>query len=78
MSKKVSNPVIPHALHLVFEYRCPECQRPTQALAQLHPGRAKCIGCKTIFPLMPIDARTVHFIHLILANGSAAVDPDFI
>jgi len=69
---------MPHALHLVFEYSCPECQRVTQALAQTQPGMTRCAACSAIFPRMPIDARTLHFIHLMLANGGAAVDPAFL
>ena len=37
-----------------------------------------CDVCRQKFPIVPVDASTVQFIKLMLADGPAAVDPDFL
>jgi len=39
---------------------------------------AKCDSCAKRFPIMPVDERGVRFVRLMLAEGRAALDPDFV
>lgn len=71
-------PVQPTGMELIFLYRCPHCGRKTALISPTQPAMAQCDACNMPFPLVPVDERTVHFIKLMLADGRAAVDPDFI
>mgnify|MGYP000986817533 CR=1 FL=1 len=47
----------------------------TKGTAQ--PSMTRCESCGEPFPVMPVDERTVHYVKIMLANGRAALDPDF-
>lgn len=76
--KRPVQPVLPTGMELIFLYRCPHCGRKTALIAPTQPSMAQCDMCGIPFPLVPIDERTVRFIKIMLADGRAAVDPDFV
>jgi len=47
-------------------------------LASSEPGMAKCDSCRREFAITPVDKSTLDYMRLILDNGRAAVDPDFV
>ncbi len=76
-SMRPVNPVAPCGLELLFFYACPFCGRKVALLSPTQPALAECDACGKPFPILPVDARSVHYIKLMLANGRAAVDADF-
>jgi hypothetical protein len=36
-----------------------------------------CDVCRQSFPIVPVDEYSIQFIKLMLANGQAAIDPDY-
>ena len=76
-SSRPAQPVPPESMELVFWYRCPGCGRRNPLIAPTQPAMTRCESCGETFPVMPIDERTVHYVKITLANGHAAVDPDF-
>lgn len=77
-SKRPVSPVKPIAVELVFFYPCPHCMRELPLVSPSQPSMITCDVCRQSFPIVPIDEYTVHFIKLMLADGPAAVDPDYI
>jgi ribosomal protein S27E len=77
VSGKTINPVKPSALELVFMYRCPHCDNENTLLAPTRPGLVRCNVCRRDFAIIPVEERTISFIKLILANGTSAIDQDF-
>jgi DNA-directed RNA polymerase subunit RPC12/RpoP len=71
-------PVAPSGMELIFMYRCPHCGRKAALIAPMQPAMVQCDACQTPFPVVPVDERTVKYIKLMLAEGRAAVDPDFV
>ncbi len=71
-------PVAPTGLEILFIYKCPHCGRKMPLISPTQPTMTQCDSCSLPFPLVPVDERTVHYIKLMLAQGRAAVDPDFI
>ncbi len=71
-------PVKPMGMELVFFYSCPYCNRELPLAAPTSPTMMTCDVCRQKFPIVPVDASTVQFIKLMLADGPAAVDPDFL
>lgn len=71
-------PVAPSGMELIFFYTCPHCGRQLSMLAPTHPAMVRCDACAKNFPIMPVDARGIQFVRLILAEGRAALDPDFV
>lgn len=71
-------PSKPAGLEVIVYYYCPHCGRKTPLLAPVQPAMAQCDACARQFPVAPVDARSIQFIKTMLANGHAAVDPDFI
>lgn len=71
-------PVAPSAMGLLFTYRCPNCGKKNDLVSPIQPGMVACNACAQPFPILPVDGRTIHFIHIMLNNGKAAVDQDFI
>ncbi len=65
-------------MELVFFYTCPYCQRELPLVAPPQPTMITCDVCRQAFPIVPIDEHTVQFVKLMLADGPAAVDPDFL
>ncbi len=71
------NPVAPSSLELIFFYTCPFCRREIPLVSPPQASLVTCDACRQKFPIVPVDQRSVHFIKLMLANGNAAIDPDF-
>lgn len=71
------HPVMPFGMELTFFYNCPNCGRKVPIIAPTQPAMALCEACGIPFPLVPVDERTVQYIKIMLADGRAAVDPDF-
>jgi hypothetical protein len=76
--KRVLQPVKPVGMELVFYYPCPFCSRRVPLPAPQQPSMARCDSCQGQFPVVPADAKGVQFIKLILDQGRAGIDPDFI
>ena len=36
-----------------------------------------CGACRNSFPIVPVDERTVQYVHVMLGDGKAAVNPNF-
>ena len=77
LSSRPVQPVPPESMELVFFYRCPGCGRRNPLIAPTQPSMTRCESCGEPFPVMPVDERTVHYVKIMLANGRAALDPDF-
>ena len=71
-------PVKPGGLELVFIYACPHCANDNPVLASYRRTVTCCQNCQKNFTIIPVEEKTVLFIKLILGNGAAAIDPDFI
>ncbi|MDR2161522.1 MAG: hypothetical protein LBO77_05200 [Desulfovibrio sp.] len=78
MSAKPPAPVKPTGMELVFFYVCPYCGRELPLVAPPQPTMITCEVCRQNFPIVPIDEHTVQFVKLMLADGPAAIDPDFL
>lgn len=80
MKKKTTTvtPVGPCSLDLVFSYRCPHCGKKNHLISPMQPEMVSCGSCSQAFPVLPVDDRTIHFIQIMLNNGRAAVDQDFV
>lgn len=70
-------PVKPSGLELIYLYLCPFCERQVPIISPTQPSMAQCDACKGHFPIVPVDERTVQYIKIVLANGRAGIDPDF-
>lgn len=71
-------PVAPTGMDLVFTYRCPYCGKKNHLVSPLQPETVVCSTCTKSFPVLPVDDRSIHFIHIMLNSGRAAVDQDFV
>ncbi len=76
--KKPLSPVRPTGLDLVFFYQCPFCERQIPVISPTQPTMAMCDSCRGQFPIVPADARSVQYVKIMLANGKAGIDPDFL
>lgn len=70
-------PVKPSGMELIFYYTCPFCNRELPLVAPQQPGLITCDVCRQKFPIVPIDQRSVYYVRIMMGNGLAAVDPDF-
>lgn len=77
-NNKPVQPVAPCGMEMLFLYRCPHCGRKTAIIAPTQPSLTQCEACGMQFPLLPVDEHTVRFFKTMLADGQAAVDPDFV
>ncbi len=75
---RVEQPVAPEGMALIFLYPCPQCGYKNHFVAPLQPAMVHCGACDTVFPIIPVDERTVRFVQIILGNGAAAAAPDFV
>ncbi|MBG0775882.1 MAG: hypothetical protein H0S85_05535 [Desulfovibrionaceae bacterium] len=75
---KPVTPVKPTGMEMVFLYPCPYCARQVPLLGPTQPDMAQCDACGKRFPVVPVDAKTLRFVKIMLAGGKAGVDPDFI
>ncbi|MFV0423296.1 hypothetical protein [Oleidesulfovibrio sp.] len=76
-SNKPLAPVKPIALELLLFYPCPFCDHKMPMLNPVKPTVARCDSCLNAFPVVPVDARTLSFLKVMLDNGRASIDPDF-
>jgi len=76
--KQFFSPVRPVKMELVFIYPCPFCGREVPLLGSSEPGMARCDVCRKQFAVTPVDKTTMEYIRLMLDNGRAAIDPDFV
>lgn len=81
MNKKSNKPVAPvppDGMELLFYYQCPSCARHIALVSPVTPQMIICDNCGMTFPIVPVDERSLHFIHIMLCRGKAAADPDFL
>ena len=76
--KKPLTPVKPSGVEIIYLYPCPFCVREVPVIAPTKPAMAQCDACHKRFPIVPVDERSVSFIKIMLANGLAGIDPDFV
>ncbi len=77
-SQKPQAPVHPEGMEILFFYPCPHCGRHVPQVNPVTPQLVGCDACGQSFPIVPIDERSLHYVRIMLANGRAAVDPDFL
>ena len=77
MNPRAVQPVAPGRMELVFLYTCPHCKHECPLISPTQPGMARCENCLEPFPVIPVDERSVLYVKLMLGNGMAAQDPDF-
>ena len=77
MSRRPVAPATPVSVELVFFYACPYCQRELPLVAPSQPTMVTCDTCRQSFPIVPVDEYSVQFVKLMLADGQAAIDPDY-
>ncbi len=77
-AKKPMTPVKPVGVELIYLYPCPACHREVPVIAPTKPAMAQCDVCRAKFPIVPIDERAMRFVKIMLGNGKAAIDPDFL
>lgn len=70
-------PVAPSGLELIFIYVCPHCGQKNALISPLSPSSVKCENCRQLFPVLPVNARSIEYIKLMLGNGYSAVDLDY-
>ncbi len=78
MKQRPVQPVAPTSMNVFFGYACPHCGQLNHVPAQLKPTQIHCGQCGFAYPLIPVDERTLHFMHIMLDNGRAAADADFV
>ena len=72
-----TEPVRPGNMALLFVYYCPHCQSEAVLVSPTQPMTITCGTCRNSFPIVPVDQRTVEYVHTMLADGKAAADPNF-
>lgn len=70
-------PSPPDGMEMIFFYACPHCGRHVPVVSPTQPAMVQCDACQESFPIIPVDERSLHYVRLMLANGKAALDPDF-
>lgn len=78
MKQRPIEPSKPLGMELVFYYACPYCHSQLPIVAPFHPSMVACVSCQQKFPIVPVDERSIQFIKIMMANGPAAIDPDFL
>ena len=78
MPSPTAQPVAPTGMTMLFSYVCPFCGQANHVPAPFSPGMLRCNNCRKAYPIIPVDERTIRYVHLMLDNGRAAADPDFI
>lgn len=71
-------PVAPDGMEILFFYPCPGCGKHVPQASPVEPRLVRCPGCGQSFPIIPVDEQGLHFIRIMLADGKAAADPDFL
>ncbi|MBQ7617525.1 MAG: hypothetical protein IJS50_01495 [Desulfovibrio sp.] len=75
---KPQAPVLPEAMEVIFFYPCPGCGRHIPRVNPIEATIAICDGCGQTFPIVPVDEFGLQYIRIMLCNGKAAADPDFL
>ena len=65
-------------MELLFFYRCPHCLRHVPLVNPVEPRNVRCDGCGKQFPIIPVDEHGLHYVRIMLANGKAAANPDYL
>lgn len=78
MANRPVSPVAPSGMELLFFFQCPFCGKHVPVISPTQAAMITCDGCGRGFPILPVDEHTVQYVHLMLAGGKAAVDPDFV
>ena len=71
------DPVKPEKMAMLFAYTCPHCMNEVVLVSPTQPQSVTCGACRASFPIVPVDERVVQYVHTILGEGKAAVDPSF-
>lgn len=71
------DPVKPDSMALVFVYHCPVCGSEHVLVSPVQPYSVNCGFCRSRFPIVPVDEKTVKYVYTMLGNGKAAIDPDY-
>ncbi len=77
MSSRPIDPVKPVSMELVFFYACPFCNNEMPVVSPISPTMLNCDVCRQRFPIVPVDEHSVQFIKLMLQDGQAAIDTDY-
>ncbi|WP_027177400.1 hypothetical protein [Maridesulfovibrio hydrothermalis] len=77
-SRKPLSPVKPSGMEIIFMFTCPFCGRDVPYISPTQPAMAQCDACRRKFPIVPVDEKVIRFYKTMLANGHAAIDPDFL
>ncbi len=77
MKRQIIEPVAPSGLDIILTYACPSCHTPLPVAAPIHPIKIKCAMCSLEFPILPADPTTLQYLRLILADGAAIINADF-
>ncbi|MDR3073844.1 MAG: hypothetical protein LBV01_03840 [Deltaproteobacteria bacterium] len=64
-------------MEIIFYYVCPFCRRELPLVAPQQAGLIACDVCRRQFPIVPVDQRSIAYCKMMLGNGLAAIDPDF-
>ena len=70
--------VKPVGMEILMLYPCPHCGRKVPVLAPLHPSVVRCDVCGGQFAVVPVDEKSVRFVKTMMADGPAAVDPEYL
>ena len=77
-SRRPIEPVAPDGMEILFFYQCPGCGKPVPQASPTEPRMVRCPGCGQPFPIIPVDEHSLHYVRIMLADGKAAADPDFL
>lgn len=64
-------------MEVLFFYTCPACGRHTGLPSPTEPRMITCLGCRANFPIIPVDQHALQYMRIMLAQGMAAADPDY-
>ena len=76
--KKPIEPVAPDGMEILFFYQCPGCGKHVPQASPTEPRMVRCPGCGQGFAIIPVDEHSLHYVRIMLAEGKAAADPDFL
>lgn len=71
-------PVAPDGMEILFFYQCPSCGKHVPQASPTQARMIHCPGCGFAFPIIPVDERSMQYVRIMLADGKAAADPDFL
>lgn len=77
-SDRPISPVAPDGMEILFFYKCPRCGKHVACASPTEPRLLACDACRMTFPIIPIDEHGLHYVRIMLAQGKAAADPDFL